>query len=59
MNKKNNDKDENDPLVEIYQRVAGLERDVSWLGKLVSSNLFISVGEFITILIMIAYLVVH
>ena len=59
MNEKNNDRDKDDPLVEVYQRIAGLEHDVNWLRKLVSSNLFISVGEFITILIMIAYLIIH
>ena len=47
----------NDPY-EIYERVARLEADVSWLKKLATTNVFISAVSLITILIMFLMFIV-
>ena len=53
MSKKNDD-----PIIlELTQRISRLEADVSWLKKMASTNMIITLGTFLTLIVMLLRLI--
>jgi len=44
-------------LIELSQRVARLEADVCWLKKMASTTLMLTLGSFLTLIVMLVKLI--
>jgi len=44
-------------MIELSQRVARLEADVCWLKKMVSTTMMLTLGSFLTLIVMLIKLI--